>query len=96
MADEKKKTKCPTALKRDIRNDKRRLINKNFKSRARTVLRRFEEALQAGDPSEIESRLSQVYSFMDKGVKRNIYKKNKASRTKARMTARAQAKLATA
>jgi small subunit ribosomal protein S20 len=82
--EEKKKTKRPTALKRDIRNDKHRLINKSFKSNARTMVRNFEEALQTQDKERQHEALKQIYSVADKGVKRGIYKPNKAARIKAR------------
>lgn len=89
MADDKaKKTKRPTALKRDIRNAKRRAINKSFKSSVRTAMRHFEDAVKAGEAARMKECLNQVYSLMDKGVKRGLFKRNKASRTKARCTAR--------
>jgi len=81
--EEKKKTKRPTAQKRDIRNSKRREINKSFKSRVRTAMRTFEDALKAKDKDQIQQALNSVYSMMDKGVKRGIYKRNKAARIKA-------------
>jgi small subunit ribosomal protein S20 len=86
------KVKRPTPLKRDIQNEKRRLQNKSFKSGVRTAVRKFEEALPKGDQATIKQNLDEVYSMMDKGVKRGIFKLNKASRTKARLTARAFAK----
>ena len=79
----KKKTKRPTAEKRDIRNSKRRLLNKAFKSQVRTAMRSFEEALKAKDKDQIQTALNGVFSMMDKGVKRGIYKRNKAARIKA-------------
>src|SRR4051812_23399102 len=85
---EEKKTKRPTALKRDIQSEKRRLINKSFKSEVRTVLRLFDESLTSKDAEKIKTSLSAAESVMDKGVKRGIYKVNKASRTKARLKAR--------
>lgn len=91
-AKKEKKEKRPTPLKRDIQNEKRRLRNKSFKSSVRSAIRNFEEALPKGDAAAIKENLSNVYSMMDKGVKRGIYKLNKASRTKARLTARAAAK----
>ncbi len=93
MADEKekKKTKRPTALKRDIQSEKHRLINKTFKSRVRSAVREFETALTARDQSSLRTTLNEVYSLMDKGVKRGIYKPNKANRTKARMAAKVAA-----
>jgi small subunit ribosomal protein S20 len=96
MADdkEKKKTKLPTAQKRDIRNAKHYAINKTFKSRVRSAQRSFDEALKAGEKEAIQETLNGVYSLMDKGVKRGIYKLNKASRTKKRSTVLAAAKIA--
>lgn len=86
--DKNKKTKRPTAIKRDLQNEKRRLQNKSFKSTVRTAVRSFEESLKAGDKTVLQERLSQVYSLMDKGVKKGVYKVNKASRTKARFNAK--------
>ena len=95
MAEKKEqKKKLPTAEKRVLQNEKKRIINKSFKTQTRSVVVRFEETLKKNDPEEIKKALNEIYSFMDKGVKRGIYKLNKASRTKARYTARAQKKLA--
>ncbi|MDF2578148.1 MAG: rpsT [Chlamydiales bacterium] len=89
----KTKTKVPTAIKRDLQNEKRRLINKMFKSKVRTAVRNFEEALsKTGDATQISDKLNAVYSLMDKGVKRGVFKDNKASRTKSRLSARVSAK----
>jgi small subunit ribosomal protein S20 len=86
-----KKTKRPTAEKRMIQNKKRRLINKTRKSGIRTAIRRFKEAVKAGDQAQTQEKLNAVYSLVDKAVKTGIYKKNKASRTKSRLTALAAA-----
>jgi small subunit ribosomal protein S20 len=93
QTDTKKRTKRPTALKREIQNEKRRLINKAFQSRVRTAVRRFEESLAAKDSAHIQTQLNEVYSLMDKGVKRGVFQINKASRTKSRLTARARARM---
>lgn len=81
---EKKKTRRPTALKRDIQNEKKRLLNKSFKSKVRTAMNSFEEALKSQEKESVSTSLNAVYSLMDKGVKRGIFKANKAARTKAR------------
>ncbi len=90
MADEEqpKKVKRPTAIKRELRNNKHRQINKSFKSSVRTVLRRFDEAVKSGNVETMKKELTEVYSVMDKGAKRGVFKINKSSRTKARCTAR--------
>ncbi len=87
----KAKTKRPTALKRDLQNSKKRLMNKAFKSQVRTSVRNFEAALPGKDTTTIAATLKEIYSLMDKGVKHGIFKLNKASRTKSRLAARAKA-----
>lgn len=91
-ADKKVKAKRPTAQKRDLQSERRRLRNKSFKSTVRTAIRNLDEALPKGDAALVQQKLNEVYSLMDKGVKRGVYKLNKASRTKARIAARATVK----
>lgn len=88
MAKVEKKERRPQALKRADQSEKRRLINKSFKSQVRTVVREFEVALDSKNAQLQQSSLNAIYSLMDKGVKKGIYKSNTASRTKARMAAR--------
>jgi small subunit ribosomal protein S20 len=92
MAEEKKakpKTKKLTALKRDEQSVKRNLRNRSFKSKVTTAVRAFEETLTKKDAPGAKATLNDVYSLMDKGVKKGIYKSNKASRVKSRLHARA-------
>lgn len=84
MAEEKKaKTKRPTALKRDIQNEKKRAHNRSFKSKVKTAIRSLE-----GEKNETETkaRLNSVFSLLDKGVKMGIYKLNKVSRLKSKFS----------
>ncbi len=87
----KAKVKRPTALKRDIQNEKKRLINRSFKTAVRSAVRKLESDLQSGKTETAKDNLSNVYSLMDKAVSKGIYKKNKANRSKARLTARVMA-----
>lgn len=91
-AAKKTKARRPTPLKRDLQSEKRRLRNRSFKSSVRTVIRRFEESVEKGEKASIQQELNAIYSIMDKGVKVGIFKLNKASRTKARLAARAVSK----
>lgn len=88
----KAKVKRPSAQKRDIQHEKRRVSNKMFKSTMRTTIRKFEENLDKGDHTVSKADLREVYSILDKGVKYGAIKLNKASRTKARLTAHLAAK----
>lgn len=86
---EKKKEKRPSAQKRDLQSEKRRLINRDFKSQVRTAIRALEEGLPKKDAALTKKHLSEIYSLMDKGVKKGIFKANKANRSKARLAAHA-------
>lgn len=93
MAEEKKeksKVKKPTALKRDEQSLKRNLSNRAFKSKVASAMRDLEETLSKKDAAAIKSRLSDVYSLMDKGVKKGVFKTNKASRVKSRLQVKAR------
>jgi small subunit ribosomal protein S20 len=91
MAKEEKagKKKRPTAEKRILQSTKQRLINKSFKSEVRTAIRAFESALKSREQTSIQTAMANVYSMMDRGCKRGVFKKNKASRLKARAAAKA-------
>ncbi len=94
MAEEDDKTqkkKTPTAEKRLKQNVKRCLENRSFKSRVRTAIRSFESACSAGDKEKVKPALNAVHSLMDKGVKRGIFKKNKAARVKSHTAAKTHA-----
>ena len=85
MADEKKqkaKVKTPTPQKRDLQNEKKRILNKAFRSQVNTAIK---QAIGA-DAKQIQDKLGTVYSLMDKGVKKGVFKKNKANRFKSRIT----------
>ncbi len=88
---ENKKTKMPTAKKRDIRNEKRRQINKAFKTRVKTAVRQLEESIQEQQTEVLPQKLNAVYSLMDKAAKRGLYKRAKADRLKSRLSQRAAA-----
>ena len=80
------KVKRPTAQKRMIQSEKRALENRTFRSQVRTALRNFEEATKA-KKGEATTILNQIYSLIDKGVKKGVYKQNTANRTKSRLAA---------
>lgn len=81
--------KRPSAEKRVITSKKRALINQSFKSKVKTIIKRFEAALKTGAKEAIAAELKNVYSASDKAVKRGIFKQNKAARIKSRATVKA-------
>lgn len=89
MADKEKdkkgaKVKRPTAKKRDLQAQKREIRNRAFKSSIRKKIRTLKEAVEKKDET-IQEKLNEVYSLLDRGVKRGIYKKNAAGRSKSRL-----------
>ncbi len=81
-----KKSRTPTPLKRDAQSKRRNLRNRVYKSRIKTAVRHLDEAVKAGDNGGVKERLNEVYSLMDKGVKKGILKANAANRTKSRLS----------
>ncbi len=89
MADEKKqkvvKKKTPTAQKRIITSKAKHARNRAFKASVRTAMNSFSAAVQTGEGVK---ELSEVYSLMDKGVKKGVFKLNKACRVKSRLSSK--------
>ena len=93
MADTKKtaKVKKPSALKRDIQSEKNRMRNKTYKAMVNTAIKSFQQSLTQKEGANTAEKLQAVYSLMDKGVKKGIFPKNKASRTKASLAQKVSA-----
>ena len=87
MAEEKNtpKVRRPSAKKRDLQYEKKRLSNKSYKSKVGTAQKALQQAISQKDPS-LKEKLSSFFSLMDKGVKTGLFKLNKASRMKSRFT----------
>ncbi len=89
--DEKgKKQRRPSALKRDLQGEARNLRNRSFKSKVGTAIRSLNESVSQKDKAAAKEKLNTVFSLMDKGVKKGVFKLNKAGRVKARLTAATQ------
>ncbi len=83
------KQKRPSALKRDMQNQKRCLRNRSYRAKVSTAIRSFEKSLTEKESTEaIQSKLNTIFSLMDKGVKTGVFKVQKASRTKSRLHSR--------
>lgn len=95
MAEQEKKkgakTKLSSAKKRHIQSEARRLRNRTFRSAVLTATRAYREAVEKKEaPEAIRAKLSKIHSLMDKGVKKGVFKPNRASRTKSRLASIAQ------
>ena len=82
-----------SAEKRILINKRNRLQNRFYKSSVRTLTKMFLKDLEVykisrdpNDKEKAQSRLSLVYSLIDKGSKRNVFHKNTAARRKSKLT----------
>lgn len=80
-----------SALKRARQTEKRTIVNRSNTSRLRTQLRRFREALTAGNRQAAEQQFRETVAAMDKAVHKGSIHKNTASRYKSRLSARLNA-----
>jgi small subunit ribosomal protein S20 len=79
----------PSALKRALQSEQRRLRNRTQRASLLTAIRSFEGSLTKKEAAEtVRKKLNLVYSLMDKGVKKGVFTVNKAARTKSRLFTR--------
>ena len=83
-----------SALKADRQNLKHRIINRSNRSSLRTLLKTFDDRLQAGQAEEAKNSLPEVYAEIDKKQQKKAISKNAAARQKSRLTKRLNAALA--
>jgi len=81
----------PQAKKRIRRNTARTLVNKNRVSRIRTLVKKVETAVAAGDKDAAATALKAAQPEMARGVAKGVLHKNTASRKFARLNKRVEA-----
>nr|VZR96961.1 30S ribosomal protein S20 [Mycoplasma feriruminatoris] len=70
--------------KRVLTNEKSRLANKAFKSEIKTAIKKALNAKSNDDANKAEL-VNYAVSLVDKGLKKGIFKDNKAAREKSRL-----------
>lgn len=76
----------PQAKKRIRRNTARTAVNKNRVSRIRTLVKKVENALVAGDKAAAAAALHIAQPELARGVAKGVVHKNTASRKYSRLT----------
>ncbi|MGA2572145.1 MAG: 30S ribosomal protein S20 [Terracidiphilus sp.] len=84
-----------SALKRARQTETRTEVNRANRTRVRTSLRAFREAVAKGDAKAAQVQYRATVSALDKGAQKGILHSNTVSRHKSRLNARLKA-LATA
>ncbi|MDW8067516.1 MAG: 30S ribosomal protein S20 [Anaerolineae bacterium] len=74
-----------SAIKNIRKNERRRLRNQMFRSRARTMVKKARQAILRGEPEAAREAIRQAYSALDKAAEKGIIHKNNAARRKARL-----------
>lgn len=65
---------------------KRRVVNVKHLAKIRVVIKQIKKLAQENKLKDAQALLPQVYQALDKAVKKDIIKKNAASRKKSRIT----------
>ena len=78
-------------MKRVKTNEKRRQRNKSVKSAVRTAIRRFREAVEAGDQEQVVERQRSASKALDKAASKGVIHQNQAANKKASMARRVNA-----
>lgn len=76
-------------LKRIRTNEKARLRNKSIKSSLKTAVRRFREAVAAGEKDRALGELRVASRALDKAVSKGVIHRNQAANRKSAMARRA-------
>jgi small subunit ribosomal protein S20 len=77
-----------SAEKRVRQSERRRLINRNNRTKLRTSIKKLRTALDGGDAQAAGGLLPITVSEIDKAVKKGALHRNAAARHKSRLTRR--------
>jgi small subunit ribosomal protein S20 len=70
-------------IKRNRQNEKARLRNKAVKSSLKTAIRKYHEAVQAGDTATAEVLMRDASRKLDKAASKGVIHKNQAANRKS-------------
>jgi small subunit ribosomal protein S20 len=76
----------PSAIKRHRQSLKKRSVNKDVKSRLRTLIKKVRQAIETKDGQQISAQISEVSSALGKAVSKGVIKRNTASRWLSRLS----------
>ncbi len=71
--------------KRNLTNEKQRLVNASFKSSLKTAIKAVEKFVEAKDASKAQEALVLASRKLDKAVSKGFLHKNNAARHKSRL-----------
>lgn len=80
-----------SAMKRIRTNEIRRQRNKEIRSRVRTILKKFDATVEAGDQAQAQEAYQTAVSALDRAAAKGVIPSARASRKVSRMAVRLQA-----
>jgi small subunit ribosomal protein S20 len=75
-------------IKRNRQNEKKRVLNRVDRGRARTFIKQAHKAFESDDQVETESAVRIAVSALDKAASKGVLHKNNAARRKSRLMKR--------
>lgn len=75
-----------SAIKRTNINEKKALANNRIKSETKTIIKKFEVAVEAKDKKVAEELCKNAIKKLDMAQSKGIYKKNTVARKKSHLT----------
>ena len=77
-----------SARKRIRTNERNRIINRPYRSASRTLVKRAELAIQAGDQETATEAVNRATAMLDRAYSKNVIHRNNAARRKSRLMAK--------
>jgi len=74
-----------SAIKRNKQNEKRRVHNRFYRGRARTLVSKARTTIEAGTAETVEQEVKLAISALDKAAIKGVIHKNNAARRKSRL-----------
>jgi small subunit ribosomal protein S20 len=75
-------------IKRNRQNEKRRMRNKSVKSSLKTAVRKFNEAVEAGNADDAATLMRDASRKLDQAVSKGVIHKNQAANRKSAIAKR--------
>jgi small subunit ribosomal protein S20 len=82
----KVKKKKKSVLKRAAQSNQRAEVNRNNRTRVRTMMKRLRIAITAGDATAAANLLQPTVSAIDQAITKGVLHENTANRYKSRLT----------
>jgi small subunit ribosomal protein S20 len=74
-----------SAIKRNKQNEKRRVLNRVFRGRARTFITKARKAIVSGEQTSAVASVNEAIKALDKAAQKGVIHKNNAARRKSRL-----------